>query len=273
MASLRYILNLGGLRTVTLGGDLSVQAERFLHMMSNTKDITSLHISGFTQDRSRYGASIISCPSLEWDEVVAYKFPQLRTLRLSNIALSIIPPSLPYSLPITDLILEDIEIVEGFLPHLCHESWDSVRKLKVVMKASITSDEQVRWMIECCANLQALHYELRGVVAHHNIFDENMPTLRSLIKLRLGDVNVNPQCLLSIGQTCLGLVELTVLGRSLRLTLEDWINFIQSGALPSLKTLHATPGTNAPPFSFWDPLGMQSIAEACHTRDIAFVSS
>ena len=68
-------------------------------------------------------------------------------------------------------------------------------------------------------------------------------------------------------------VELAVLGRSLRLSPQDWINFIQSGALPSLRTLHATPGTNEPPFSFWEPLRTQSIAEACHTREIAFVSS
>ncbi|KAJ3477701.1 hypothetical protein NLI96_g10283 [Meripilus lineatus] len=273
LGSLRFLLNLGGLRSVTLGAELSVQAERYLHMMSNTKNITSLYINGLVQDSSSHGASLFHHPSLEWDEVVAYKFPQLQTLRISNVSLSIIPPSLPYALNVTNLILEDVEIVDGFLPHLFHESWDSLRKLKVVMKASTSFDEQLRWMIECCANLQVLHYELRGFVPHHNLFDEDMPSLRSLLTLRLGDVNVNPQCLLSIGQTCLGLAELTVFGRSVQVTPEDWINFLHSGALPALKTLRTVTGTNEPPFNVWDTLRTQSIVDACQARHIAFVSS
>lgn len=271
MASLRYMLNLGGLKFVILGGELSVNAERFLHMMTNTKDIVSLHISGSLQECSESRTTFARYPSLEWDEVIAFKFPRLRVLRLSNLSLSIIPPSLSYPLTITDLTLDDIDISEGFLPHLCHDSWDTVRRLSVVTKASITSEEQLRWMMECCANLQVLHYELRGVVPNHTIFDEEMPTLRSLLRLRLGHVNLNPQCLFQIGQTCLDLVELTVLGRAVQLTPGDWVDFIHSGALPSLKMLHTTPGTNEPPFCFWDQPKIQSIVDVCRARQIAFV--
>ena len=60
MQSLRYILGLKGLRSVTLGGDLAVSAERFLHVMTDTRAITSLHIDGHSalpDDENTYAAN------------------------------------------------------------------------------------------------------------------------------------------------------------------------------------------------------------------------
>ncbi|PSR71343.1 hypothetical protein PHLCEN_2v12857 [Hermanssonia centrifuga] len=268
MTSLRFILNLAGLQSLTLGGELAVQAERFIHMMTNARSITSLHIDG----------SYIQCndtldcrhpASLEWNETIAFRFTKLRSLRLTNLQLAISDPPLPYSLRIADIALNDVTVSVGSVHHLCHESWGSVRTLSVTSKNAQESDELVRDLMECCENLEVLHYEVCCAGAHGEIFEEDIPLSR-LRNLCLYDIDISPQTLVVLSQTCKALEHLSVLGRTVRLAATDWAGFVRSGALPSLQVLRTSMGTNSPLSGFtpWTTTMMTPVSDSCVARGI-----
>lgn len=268
MASLRSILNLEGLQTVTIGGELAVQAERFIQMMSNTRSITSLHIDGSYIQES----DTLCCrqpASLEWNENIAFRFTRLQRLKLTGVHLGISVPPLPYALRIFSIILDDVHISHGSLRDLCHESWGSVRNLAVLCKTTQSPDELVRELLECCENLETLQYESSAPGAHGDVFAEDFP-LPTLRDLRLYDVDVNPQALAMLSQTCRGLEQLSVLGRAIRLKPEEWADVLSSGALPSLHRLSVAAGANEPPEGFvpWAEAARKLVIDQCLSRKV-----
>lgn len=272
MAGLRFILSLDGFESVTIGGELAVQAERFLHMMHNTRSVMSLHIDGSYIEDHDGGLSCRQPASLEWNESIAFRFTKLRTLRLSSLQLAVLQPAMPYSLRISNLALADVTVSMGFLQNLCFESWDHVRNLSIISKNTRESDDFVRELLECCENLESLRYEASRSGAHGDIFEEDLP-LASLRRLRLVDIDINPQTLVLLSQACRNLERLSVLGRKVRLTANDWSSFIRSGSLSSLQTLKTSAGTYEPMagFSRWSPDAVQSLSASCASRNVSLV--
>ncbi|KAI0762827.1 hypothetical protein C8Q74DRAFT_1319183 [Fomes fomentarius] len=273
MQGLRFVLGLKGLVDVTLGGDLAVSAERFLHFMEDTRTITTLHINGFSTLDDSTASGIHRPPSLDWDDVVAFRFPQLRSLTLSNIALTIHPPSVDHPGELSHLTLNNVEVVDGFIPDLCHGSWRSLRVLKVVGKSTVEMDEHIRSMFELCENLEELHYEAVDSSIHPSIFDDDelMPCER-LRRLFMSGFDANPQTLRAIAHACPNLVDLAVIGRIIRVPPEEWSSFIASGALPCLQRLVAPAGTNKPPFTFWSSRQRDELQIACKYRNIHLIN-
>jgi hypothetical protein len=271
MASLRLILSLDGLESLTIGGELAVQAERFIHMTSNTRSITSLHIDGshIQHDDDDHSIDCKQPASLEWNDSTAFRFTKLRTLRLTNLQLAVAEPSMPYAMRINNLIFHNIIVAFGSIQNLCNESWESVRNLSVTTRDPQMSDDFVRDLLECCENLESLRYEASCSGAHGDLFDDDLP-IGSLRKLRLFDVDINPQTLAILAQTCTKLERLSVLGRSVRLGAQDWIGFVRSGALPSLKELKTSAGCYAPAhgFSRWTDDVKEQLTNSCATRNI-----
>ena len=268
MQSLRFILALGGLQSVTLGGDLAVSAERFIHVMVNTCTITTLHIDGYTFPDDHALTSVHRLPSLEWDDVVAFRFPHLRQLTLSNVALTIHPPTLERPGSLTRLTLNNVDIVDGFLPDLCPAAWDTLRVLKVVGKSAPEMDDHVLPVLELCHGLQEFYYAAEDTSIHPSIFDEDAPTCPNLQTLRLSGFDVNPQTLHAIAEACPKLVDLAVLGRITRIPPGEWTAYVQSGKLPCLRRLVTPAGTNLPPFTFWSHDQYAALQGACRSRGI-----
>ncbi|KAI0735343.1 hypothetical protein C8Q76DRAFT_279405 [Earliella scabrosa] len=273
MQSLRYILGLKGLKDITLGGDLSFSAERFLHYMVDTRTITTLHINGFSSSNDHASSTTHRLPSLEWDDVVAFRFPYLRTLTLSNVALTVHPPSMDRPGQLSHLVLNNVEVVDGLLHELSQGSWETLRVLKVVGRSTAEMDEHMRAMLEVCENLEEFHYEAVDMSSHPSIFDDEEPIpCESLRKLFIAGFDVNPGTLRAIAQTCPQLMELAVLGRIIRMPPEEWTSFVQSGALPCLQRLVAPAGTNRPPFTFWSPSQQDDLRAACKSRSVILAS-
>lgn len=272
MASLRFILSLDGFESVTIGGELAVQAERFLHMMSNTRSITSLHLDGSYIHDHDGGLSCRHPASLEWNESIVFRFTKLRTLRLTNLQLAVLEPAIPYSLRVSNLIFTDVIVSIGSVQNLCFESWDHVRNLSITAKNTQDSDDFVRDLLECCENLESLRYEACRSGAHGDIFEEDLP-LASLRKLRLFDIDINPQTLAMLSQTCHKLERLSVLGRKVRLTAQDWASFVGSGSLSSLTSLKTSAGTYEPSSGFarWSPDALQLLSSSCASRNVSLV--
>ncbi|KAI0702489.1 hypothetical protein BC835DRAFT_75510 [Cytidiella melzeri] len=250
MTSLKFILNLDGLERLTIGGELAVQAERFIYMMSNTRSITSLHIDGSHIQHDDDSFACKQPASLEWNESIAFRFTRLRTL---------------------SLIFHNVTVALGSIQNLCNDSWESVKDLSITARGGEASDDFARDLLECCESIQSLHYEASSAGARGDLFDDDLP-IGSLRKLRLYDVDINPQSLSILGQTCRNLERLSVLGRSLRLCAQDWIEFIDSGALPSLKVLKTSAGCYEPAFGFsrWTEDVREQLSSSCATRNIDF---
>lgn len=272
MASLRFALNLKGLLSVTLGGELAVRAERFVQMMSNTHSITSLHIDGSHLNRYHcLGTTTRHCPSLSWDDSIAFRFSRsLRSLRLTQLHLSISEADIPYAIRVQNLTLDGVSIESGFVQDLLHESWTHLRHLSISSATPATAEDIAIPLLECCENLESLRYEACVGGIHGELFEEST-SLTALRKLRLYDIDVNPQTLASLSQTCGGLAQISVLGRTVRLTAQDWVQLIQSSAMPSLRVLKTSSGCPQSPSGFlrWTEESCDELRSACATRGIS----
>lgn len=272
MANLGFVLNLNGLVTVTLGGELAIHAERFIHMMANTHTITSLHIDG--SDIIRRSGSITSpyTPSLTWDDSIAFRFSRsLRTLRITHIHLSITEPDIPYGMRVRDLILEDATIDTGFIQDLLHESWAHLRHLTVSSTIPQIVDDIVAPLLESCENLESLSCEACGGAVDGELFEEDLPALSTLREIHLYDIDINAQSLALLAQSCRGLRKLSVLGRKLRLPAQEWVQLLQLKALPALRVLEISSGSNQPPSGFlrWPQQTCSELRSACDARSIS----
>lgn len=258
--ALRFLLGLDGLSQITLAGQLSVRAERFLRLISNPESVQELHIDG-----SLVKHCFNTQGSLEWDESIAFSFPNLTKLRLTHTELDIIPPSIPYVSPITYLTLDNVHIVNGYLPHLLH-GITALERLHITTSDPDASGEQIRLVLASCT-LGCLHYEVqKDNKGDSFVLDTNQPSAVSLRCLHLQGLFVDLGVLTLVDEICKNLVELVVSGRAVRVSPYEWAEFIKSGAFSSLERLGLPWGTNNPPFLAWPPSAVEEIKKACSSR-------
>lgn len=221
--AIRHLLRLDGLRSITLGGLLSVGAERFLQTIAYPELIEKVHIDGCSPEDSPN-----SQPSLEWGETLACMFCNLKKLCLTNVELDIIPSSIPYTLQLTDLELIHTNIIGGFLKQLLHET-TSVGRLRIVTGKPM--DEQITTLLESCS-VGTLEYEVERdtQAAPTEIFAANTPTLGALRCLQLKGMMIDLETLNLITERCRGLEGLCVGGRGLVVGATEWTEMM--GGLP-----------------------------------------
>lgn len=274
MASLRFVLNIKGLLSVTLGGELGFRAERFIHMMANAHTVTSLHIDGTYISLSCERTTSPRSASLSWDDSIAFRFSRsLRTLRLTNINLSIADADIPYALRVRDLALEDVCIESGFIQDLLHESWGHVRHLRISSAITRSYEDIALPLLESCEHLESFCYEASSAGSDGALLEEDLPGLSTLQTLRLYDIDLNPQSLNHLAQACRNLVRLSLLGRVIRLPAHEWVRLLRSGALPSLRVLEISSGSNRPPAGFirWPPETCSELSSVCDTRGVSLL--
>ncbi|KAF8167907.1 hypothetical protein B0H34DRAFT_683621 [Crassisporium funariophilum] len=260
LSSLRFLLSLDGLQRVTLGGELAVKAERFLKLLTMPDDIDELHIDG-----SSLGQRLNSPPSLEWNESMAFQFPKLKELRLTQLELDITPPSEAYPLPITTLILEDVHITNGYLPHLLNGT-QSLYRLHITTKDACYADQIKLLLISC--TVACLHYEVQNSRAGRFVLDIDSSNAGCLRCLHLKGHLIDLESLRIIHEMCQNLVELVITGRVVQITPQEWRNFIRSGAFSSLQRLGLPWGTSGPAFVAWPPGERREIIDTCGSRNI-----
>lgn len=246
LASIRFLLDLPELASVTLGGQAAVAADKLLRGMSSAQRLSELHIDGNMPawDHS-CSLQIVIPPTLHWNEAAALRFPSLRKLRLSNLELSIDTPADIPSLHLTDLALNGISIVHGSLRHLCPASWDTLHHLSIIADNAVDWDEHIRFMLDKSTdNLKAFSYEVPDS-RMNPIFHDELSPLVSLRELHLGGVSIDNVTLDSLERQCQNLEHLSICGRIVGVTCQEWIRFIQSGALPFLRQLTVPYGRSA----------------------------
>lgn len=260
MTGLRHLLTLD-LRRLIFGGQLSLKAERFLSLLSNPEAVNDLHIDG-----SLLADSLCSRPTLEWDESMTFRFSNLKRLQLTHLDLDIIPPSISYPLPASQLVLEDVDITGGFICQMTNGG--SIDILHVLTKRAEEFDEQIRLVLDSCT-VGCLEYEVRGEVPSTRfIIDADSPDYPFLHGLHLRGLQVDVGTLTGIEARCQNLVEFTVCGRMVRATAKEWSELIGSGSFGSLKRLGLPGGTNSPPFVSWPLAEVRGVHDACASRNI-----
>jgi hypothetical protein len=256
MASLRYILSLGVYGKVVLGGELAVKAERFLHSLAHPESVTELRIDGNTENGECGYFHCQRPPSLEWDNVIAFKFSNLRRLKLSNLELDIVYSPVPYEFGLEDLVIDNVQIIGGYF---CHIHQSCLRHLHVIAINSSDIDEHLRLMLDLCGStIETLHFEIRrNPRCRVHIFDNDSRPCPSLHQLHLSDVEIDVEMLSAIAQICPNLEVLIITGRSVSVSADEWTTFIGSGTLPKLRYLVTPYGTQYPPFVRWLPYESQ----------------
>ncbi|EKM60923.1 uncharacterized protein PHACADRAFT_247145 [Phanerochaete carnosa HHB-10118-sp] len=274
MTSVRFVLNLKGLQTVTLGGELAVRAERFIQMIGHTHSITSLHIDGSYMSQDNGDMACRCAASLDWDDSIAFRFTRsLRTLRLTHLHLDITPSDMPSPLRVRKLVLEDVSMESGSIEDLFFGSWASLRHLSISSSSPQSVQDLALPLLECCEQLESLNYEACGAAANGGLFERDLPALSTIRDLRLFDVDLNLQTLSFIAGACRALIQLSVLGRAPQLHGQDWIELLHSGVLPSLRVLQTSSGHNQPPSGFrkWSEETCCQLKSACAARNISLL--
>ncbi|KDR85190.1 hypothetical protein GALMADRAFT_218272 [Galerina marginata CBS 339.88] len=262
LRSLRFLLGIEGLQHITLGGELSVKAERFLRLISNPDTLQELHIDG-----SSLCSRLSARPSLEWDESLAFGFPNLNKLRLAEVELDIIPPSMPFPSPITNLTLENVHIISGHLVHLLGDC-QVLERLHVTTSDPVASEEQLRLVLASCT-VGCLHYESqKDNTSDRFVLDINPASAASLRCLHLKGLFVDLGVLNVVNEMYRNIVELVISGRAVRVSPGEWARFIRSGAFSSVRRLGLPWGTNHPPFLVWRRGDIEEIENACSSRKI-----
>lgn len=241
-ANLNYILSIEGLHHITLGGLLAVKAERFLHSIGDAQSVIYLHIDG-----RLLSESLNFRPSLEWDETIALQFNNLHKLRLTEIELDISYPSIPYELQLSELHLDNVTVMSGYLSHFLHET-PSLPRLCVRYKGASELGEQVKLVLDSYS-IHTLELEIDGT--HNSIFHNDPPSLPSLCCLRLTGVQADSGILAVISQNCRNLEELMITGRMVTILPCEWISFINNRHLPRLRSLGVPWGTRELKFTWW----------------------
>jgi len=266
LEGLRFILALEGLRSITLGGELAVRAERFLHAITSPDTVEYLHIDG-----SLLKHSFSSFPSLEWNEMTALMFSSLRKLKLSHLELDIVCPTMPHELALNELLLDHVQIASGFLPHLLHEN-SALQCLRVWTSDAIEFNEYIRLLLQSCS-IETLPYEVEGDFScRQPIFGEESSASSSLRALHLGGLQIDLGTLISISHYCPNVEQLFISGRLAKVSPNEWAMFLASGALPLLRDLGIPWGTNDPPFRRWSLTCGNPVVEASALRNIRLVS-
>ncbi|KAF8807591.1 hypothetical protein BYT27DRAFT_7099759 [Phlegmacium glaucopus] len=258
LPSLRSLLALEGLNRVTLGGELAVKAARFLKLIAVPDVVDELHIDG-----SLVGHRLSCPPSLEWDESIAFQFPNLKKLRLTRVELDISWPSVQFPLPISSLCLDNVNITHGFLPHLLNGT-RVLGQLHVKTKDAADYDEQIQLVLASCA-VGCLHYEVERE-RHGNAFvlDGDMSSTKTLHCLHLRGLFVDPGLVTGISMMYRNLVELVVCGRQVGVGAKEWATLIASGGFESVRRIGL-------PWGNWENDEVEEVRSACVSRGIGVV--
>lgn len=267
LKGIQFILALEGLRSITLGGELAVRAERFIHAIASPDTIEDLHIDG-----SLLKHSLSSFSSLEWNGMTAFMFPSLRKLKLSYVELDVVYPTMPSELALTELLLDHVHIVSGFLPYLLHEK-SALQRLCVSTGDATEFDEHIKLVLQSCS-IETLLYEVeRDTSSSQPVFgEEPSVSSSSLRSLQLDGLQIDLGKLTSISLCYPNLEQLFISGRLAKITPNEWANFLASGALPLLRDLGVPGGTNDPPFRRWSLTCGKQVVEASSLRNIRLVS-
>ncbi|KAI0374330.1 hypothetical protein BV20DRAFT_936053 [Pilatotrama ljubarskyi] len=273
MQSLRCILGLKGLKSVTLGGDLAVAAHRFLTVMVDTRTVTELHIDGCMLTGGRSDPLASAVPSLEWDDAIAFRFPNLRSLTLSNLLLTVIPSMMDRPAGLTHLTLNNVDVEAGSLPDICQGSWDTLRDLRIIRGTTVKMRDDIRSMLEMCESIETLLLDAYDLLYHPCIFDEDEPPLcPSLRKLCISGFDASAHTLRAIAQACPQLQDLAVLGRIVRISLDEWASFVSSRTSSSLQRLIVPAGTHRPPFTFWSSDEQVGLLKVCDGQAVTLAN-
>jgi hypothetical protein len=268
LSALRSVLSLEGLRTLTFGGELSVRAERFLHMLAFPEVAEDLRIDGYLlrHHSTRH-------PSLEWDESIGFAFPSLKRFSLSHVELEIPYPGLPYSLSLTYIELDQVQVISGYLPHLLQDC-PSLKHVRVATSNPAEHREQLRLILSCYM-IERLEFvveieEDSSQWAHgdwRSIPFDDACGCDSLLSLLMYGVALDAEMLDGIARLFPKVEELLISGSKVGIRAEEWLQFLQSRSL--LKVLGLPPGTCAPPVSPWCPTSTETLQAACSQRNIA----
>jgi hypothetical protein len=259
MKAIRMLLGLEGLKRISVGGDMG---ERYIRLIGNPEMVEDLHISGQT--------ALVRERALTWDEMLTLRFPRLKKIRLSEIDLEVMWPTVEYPASFTQLILEDVDIRGGRLVQMLNGAkW--LGCLHISSCGRVEEEEELREVLGSCV-VECLRYQVRTTFGRWNPFSElGAECGRTVRCLHLDGHLVDVGILDTLRVVFCNLEVLDVRGHLVSVLASEWTEFVSGGALRSLRRLGLPWGTNRPPFVKWNSREMGEIRGACAKRRIGMI--
>lgn len=238
-SSVRRLLSVLKLKRLGLRGEMSIHAERFLRPLMYPHQLEELIIDGYSH--GYHGASTIYCSrksaSLVWDSELFSQFTRLRRVRLSYVELTIHRSTLPDSLHLTHLSLDNVTIVDSHLSNISLMSSGSLRCLSISARDDVDLQTHLPSLLgSCSSSLEELCLYAWGANCKGLVFNSDAPSFPSLVEIELNGIDTDRHTLACIEQCCPKLERLSVSGRAVHVTPQEWIAFLGSGALPTLRS-------------------------------------
>lgn len=267
--AVRTLLALEGLKSLVLGGELAIDARRFLGFVTATDTLTYLHVDG-----TSLCGSLSSRGSLEWSEDFRFKFPRLKKLAFTNLEMDIDPIITSQSVQMDELVFDNVSVIDGSISYLVPEG-SVIERLYINASSACEHDEHIRTILHSSC-IRTLEYEVQKSSPSDGSFLEPEGELEGgalgLRRLEMRGLSVDNGVLDAVQRCCPDIEELAVFGRSTRLTPEDWVRCLVSGGLSSLRCLALTRGTNHPPYRAWCAKAVDGLTEATRARSVTFSS-
>ena len=233
-----------------------MRAERVVRLVAFPEHLRELEIDG-----SLIAGRLHEEPSLEWDESITCLLGSLKTLRLANIDLDVEPPRIQRPLSVMSLTLHNVCWTNGGLLDLLNGAC-LLHELDVATTDKEEHDEQIGAVLENCT-VESLRYTVEKDTAEGwCALDVESPLTLSMRRLHLDGILVDAGWLSVIEEKYRGLEELSVIGRLVRVTAEEWAAFMLRTSLSARLPM----GTNCPPFSRWPKEDICALQETLRDR-------
>lgn len=255
------LLGLEGLKRVVLNGIFA--SGRYLKSIADPDEVEEIHVDG--SDASRP----LDCyPFFEWDEAFGFGFPSLRKLRLTYLDLCIEAPTTSYPSTITHLMLDHVTLRPGSIQHLLNGA-PSLSCLHI--NSADPLEEDIALVFSSCA-IECLHYQVDKTTCSDPFTNVGPAHGEALRCLHLDGPLLDAGMLNHITEAFRNLEELVVMGRTVRVPAQGWIDLISDDSrLVGLRRLGFPWGTNIPPFTLWPTEEKKGVELVCSRRSIQLI--
>lgn len=270
--NLAPLFRLPKLESISLKGDCAIIAEWYLTNLLYPQGIKEINIDGmqwawFNADYTNLSAC------LRWTDTLAFRFVNLKRLRLANIILRVQKPRAfkPRPPRIEQLYLDRVQILEGVMSDLAPCAWDALQDLTIVVSDYSSAYDLQTVLLQAATSLISLKYLIKEPVPEHDlslaIGDSELVSCTALKNLELS-MCFPSSSLNTLGNSLINL-ESIVIYKNEEVSIDQWEKAILEGYFENLRELHLPVDDELRNLAEWQwPNSYSRVREVCKNRSI-----
>ncbi|THH10008.1 hypothetical protein EW145_g1629 [Phellinidium pouzarii] len=267
------IFRLPNLEAISLSCDCAIHAQRYLRSFTFPGNVREICVEGMQWHWSFQACHPVSA-SLCWSDTLAFRFPNLKRLKLVNLDLSIyesraFESKSPY---IESLHLERVKIIDGKLSDLARNAWGDLQDIALTVTEYSSQFDLHTILFGVAQSLRTLKYFVKEDNSQYDlsalIGEDALASCSTLRDLYLS-MPFTSSILLKLGRRLTRLEVLKVYD-NYELSVQDWARVISANAFPNLCELHLPIGHELRRLAEWQwsSQDTKGVRQACAARSI-----